>query len=139
VARLVDARTFSGDSGRVLIGGVEVGQATGIDFREDFGTEGVYVFGDNMPQEHITQRWTGTITVDAFFLRKQDLANLGIVPNHGHGGLELPPLDIQFVDIFTSTKLLAKGCTIASHNVTNRANAFSVENAAFLAIDVQQY
>lgn len=138
MARLVDAKTLSGDHGRILIGGVEVGQATGVRFTEDFGTEGVYVMGDNMPQEHLAQRWTGNISVDAFYLRKRSLADLGVIPNQGHAALEIPPLDIQFVDILTGTKVLAKGCTIGGHTTTNRANAFSVEDATFLALDVVQ-
>ena len=138
MARLADAKTFSGDHGRVLIAGIEVGQATGIDFSEDYGTEPVYVFGDNMPQEHLAQRWTGTIRVDAFYLRKKDLAELGIIPVTGRAVLALPPLDIQFVDILSGTKVIAKQCTLSGHSVTNRANAFSVENATFVALDVQE-
>lgn len=137
MARLVDAKTFSGDHGRVLIAGIEVGQATGIDFSEEYGTEGVYVFGDNMPQEHLAQRWSGTIRVDAFYLRKKDLAELGIISPTGSGVLAIPPLDILFVDIISGLKIMAKQCTIAGHTVTNRANAFSVENATFMALDVQ--
>lgn len=138
MARLADAKTFSGDHGRVLISGIEVGQATGIDFSTDFGTEGVYVFGDNMPQEHVAQRWTGTVRVDAFYLRKKALADLGIVPQTGHEVLDLPPVDIQFIDILSGKKVTAAQCTLGGHTITNRANAFSVENATFLAKDVQQ-
>lgn len=137
MARLVDAKTFSGDHGRVLIQGIEVGQATGVDFSEDYGTEGVYVIGDNMPQEHLAQRWAGTVRVDAFYLRKRALADLGIIPHTGHEVLDLPPMDIQFIDILSGKKITAAQCTLGGHSVTNRANAFSVENATFLAKDVQ--
>lgn len=116
----------------LMIGNKVVGRAQGIDGRRSFGTEGVYEIGSIMPQEHVYNRYEGSVTVDRFFVKKDNLKKLGFAAL-GEEVLNLDVIDIVVVDKITREIVRAyRGCSIQDYSETFRANAIAGENATFV-------
>ena len=68
----------SGNTVLLKVKGTVVGRAQSLDGRRSFGTEGVYEIGSIMPQEHINNRYEGSISLERFLIKKGDLAKIGM-------------------------------------------------------------
>ena len=66
----------SGCTVLLKVKGKVVGRAQSLDGRRSYGTEGVYELGSIMPQEHINNRYEGTISLERFLIKKDDLAKV---------------------------------------------------------------
>lgn len=114
----------------ISIGSKIVGRAQGLDARRSFGTEGVYEIGSIMPQEHVYNRYEGTVSIERFFLKKDNLKELGFAAL-GEEVLKLDILDISVLDKSNKVIRTYRGCSIQDYSENFRANAIAGENASF--------
>lgn len=121
----------TGNTVLLMIGNTVVGRAQGVDARRSFGTEGVYEIGDIMPQEHVYNKYEGSVTIERFFVKKGNLKSLGFGAL-GAEVLNLDVLDIVIVDKATKNVIRAyRGCSIQDYSENFRANAISGENSTW--------
>ncbi|WAB24957.1 tail tube protein [Lysinibacillus phage vB_LfM_LysYB1] len=122
----------SGATVLLMIGNKVVGKAQGIDGRRSFGTEGVYEIGTIMPTEHVYNRYEGSVSIDKFFLKKDNLKSLGFAAL-GEEVLKLDILDIVVVSKADNSVIRAyRGCSIQDYSENFRANSIAGENASFV-------
>ena len=108
-----------------------VGRAQSLDGRRSFGTEGVYEIGSIMPQEHINNRYEGTVALERFLIKKADLAAVGMAAL-GEEILATPTIDIEVIDKSTGrTVRVYRGCTAVDYTENFRVGAIAGENATF--------
>lgn len=119
----------------------EIGRAQSVDGRRQFGQEGVYGIGSIMPQEHVSLRYEGSVTVDSFYVRNRSLADLGLA-RLGVGILQMNVIDIVISDKYaggtTPTLKPIRGyrqCSLNDYTENFRANAIGGENATWLYLE----
>ena len=113
--------------------GVVIGRAQSLDGRRSFGTEGVYEIGSIMPQEHINNRYEGTITLERFLIKKSDLAKAGLAAL-GEEVLTHDVIDIEVLSKYGTEDNVVRvyrGCTVVDYSENFRVGAISGENATF--------
>ncbi len=130
-------QVVTGNILQLVIDGKVVGLAQTADGRRSFGTEPVHGIGDFMPREHVQLRYEGTVTVDRFFIRTEDLRSLGLTAL-GVDVLDKGIIDMLVVDRLTK-KVIRKylGMTCSDYTETFRANAIAGENATWRYLDCQ--
>jgi len=122
----------SGSTILLMIGNKVVGRAQGIDARRSFGTEPVMEIGSIMPQEHVYNRYEGSVSIERFFVKKDNLAQLGFA-SLGEEVLRQDVIDIVVVDKATKAVIRAyRGCSIQDYSENFRANTISGESASFV-------
>jgi len=124
-------QVVTGNILQLVIKGKVVGLAQTADGRRSFGTEPVHGIGNFMPVEHVQLRYEGTVTVDRFFIRTDDLRSLGLAAL-GSDILDLGIVDMLVIDRITK-KVLRQyvGMTMSDYTETFRANAIAGENATW--------
>lgn len=124
-------QVVTGNILQLIIDDKVVGLAQTADGRRSFGTEPVHGIGDFMPREHVQLRYEGTVTVDRFFIRTDDLRSLGLAPL-GVDVLDKGVINMLVVDRITK-KVIRRylGMTISDYTETFRANAIAGENATW--------
>lgn len=121
----------SGNTVLLKVEGVVVGRAQSLDGRRSFGTEGVYEIGSIMPQEHINNRYEGTVSLERFLIKKSDLAKTGLAAL-GEEILQRDVIDMEVIDKATNeTVRVYRGCTCVDYSENFRVGAISGENASF--------
>lgn len=117
--------------------GVTVGGLRTATINQDFGVEPAHVVGTIMPVELTPQRWTGTIEIEKFFLKK-DLSGVATnidVSSEGVLTVEFPNLEL--IDKNTGETLaVATNCVVNSSSVTVTANAYLGERATLTALRI---
>jgi len=122
----------SGSTILLMIGNKVVGRAQGIDARRSFGTEPVHEIGTIMPQEHIYNRYEGSVSIERFFVKKDNLKQLGFAAL-AEEVLKLDVIDIVVVDKASKAVIRAyRGCSIQDYSENFRANTIAGENASFV-------
>lgn len=131
MATQANQTVHSGNTVLLKVKGVVVGRAQSLDGRRSFGTEGVYEIGSIMPQEHINNRYEGTVSLERFLIKKADLAKIGMAAL-GEEVLTTDIIDIEVVDKITGeTVRVYRGCTVVDYSENFRVGAISGENASF--------
>jgi hypothetical protein len=131
MASAVKQTVHSGHTINIRWGARIIGRMQGVDGERSFGTEGVYEIGSIMPQEHIHNRYEGSLNCERFFLRNSDLAKLGLA-SLGEEVLKKDTIVIEIVDKYTGKVVRAyHGCSIVTYRETFRVNSISGENATF--------
>lgn len=121
----------SGHTINLRVGTNIIGRAQGIEGERSFGTEGVYEIGSIMPAEHVNNRYEGSLTLDRFFVRINDLKRAGLA-SLGSEVLKKDVITIEIVDKYTNKVVRSyRGCTIVNYRETFRVNAIAGENATF--------
>ncbi len=121
----------SGNTILLKVKGAIVGRAQSLDGRRSFGTEGVYEIGSIMPQEHINNRYEGSVSLERFLIKKDDLAKVGMAAL-GEEILTTDVIDIEVIDKSTgATVRVYRGCTCVDYSETFRVGAISGENASW--------
>lgn len=129
MASLENQKTVTAAMLIIKINGVPVGRAQSMDPRTSFGTEGIYEIGSIMPQEHVHNRYEGSLSLERYLMRNEDLAKAGVI------GLGEDILDMDIIDIEVQNKVdkstlrVYRGCTFTDYTTTIRANAVAGENA----------
>jgi len=127
----VKQSVHSGHTINIRIGATVVGRVQGLDGDRSFGTEGVYEIGSIMPQEHVNNRYEGSINMERFFVRTKDLAKAGYA-SVGEDVLKKDILTIEVVDKYTGKVVRAyHGCTIVTYRETFRVSSIAGENATW--------
>lgn len=130
-ARQADQTVHSGNTVLLKVNGHIIGRAQSLDGRRSYGTEGVYEIGSIMPQEHINNRYEGTVSLERFLIKEADLAKIGMAAL-GEEILKRPVMDIEVIDKATSkTVRVYRGCTAVDYSENFRVGAISGENASF--------
>ena len=135
-ATQADQSVHSGNTVLLIVNNQIVGRAQSLEGRRSFGTEGVYEIGSIMPQEHINNRYEGTVSLERFLIKKADLAKAGLAAL----GEEILTRDI--IDIMVLSKYkdnnnnpevvrVYRGCTCVDYSENFRVGAISGENATF--------
>lgn len=128
---VVKQSVHSGHTINIRIGSTIVGRAQGANGDRSFGTEGVYEIGSIMPQEHVNNRYEGSLSMERFFVRTKDLAKAGFA-SVGEEVLKKDVITIEIVDKYTNKIVRAyHGCTIVSYNETFRVSSIAGENATW--------
>lgn len=132
--RFVEQAKQSVHSGNTVLLKVKnqvVGRAQSLDGRRSFGTEGVYEIGSIMPQEHINNRYEGTIALERFLIKKADLAKVGMAAL-GEEILATPVIDIEVIDKVSGRIVrVYRGCTAVDYSENFRVGAIAGEHATF--------
>ena len=124
----------------IQLGGATVGRAQGLDSRRSFGTEGVYEVGSIMPQEHVYQRYEGSITLERFLIKRDAEVPSGYIKDLatnesvglGEDILTKDVLDIIVIDKASGNTIRAyRRCTASEYSENFRVGAISGENATF--------
>lgn len=114
-----------------LIQNQEIARAQSLSSERSFGTTGVYEIGSIMPQEHVYLRYEGSVTVERFRMKKENLAILGYAAL-GEEVLQMDIMDIVLMDNYTGEVVIAyRGCSIDTYNESVTANEITSENARF--------
>jgi hypothetical protein len=122
----------SGQTIKIKIDGQDVGRIQSGDGRRSFGQQGVYEIGSIMPKEHVPLQYEGGFTVDRFYMRKKDLAKLGLAAL-GEEILTMDVIDIEVLDNITGeTVRVYEGCSLNDYSESFRVNAIAGENASFV-------
>lgn len=131
MATQANQTVHSGCTVLLKVKGAVVGRAQSLDGRRSFGTEGVYEIGSIMPQEHINNRYEGTVSMERFLIKKDDLAKVGMAAL-GEEILKTDVIDIEVIDKATgSTIRCYRGCTCVDYSENFRVGAISGENASW--------
>lgn len=96
----------------------------------DYGTQPVHGLGDYLPAEHVHLKFSGTIQLEAFMIRKADLVALGLAPL-GDAILQSGTLSISIHDPDNGDKMLRsyEGVTIQRYSENIREGQICGENA----------
>lgn len=96
----------------------------------DYGTQPVHGVGDYLPAEHVHLKFSGTIQLEAFMIRKADLVALGLAPL-GEAVLQSGALEISILDPDNANKELRRytGVTIQRYSENVREGQICGENA----------
>lgn len=131
MATVYEQTVHSGHTINIKIGDKVVGRMQGLDGDRSFGTEGVYEIGSMMPQEHVTNRYEGSVTAERFFVREQGLHELGYSAVN-EKILQTPIFTIEVLDKYTGKLVRAyHGCTAVNYRETFRVGTISGENATW--------
>ncbi|APZ82540.1 hypothetical protein Goe27_00780 [Bacillus phage vB_BsuM-Goe27] len=114
-----------------MIKNIPIARAQSINAERSFGTTGVYQIGSIMPQEHVYLKYEGSVTVDRFRMRKENLASLGLAAL-GEEVLKMDIMDIVLYDNYTQEVVIAyRGCSIDTYNETTNVGEITSEQARF--------
>lgn len=131
MATQANQSVVSGNTVLLKVKGTVVGRAQSLDGRRSFGTEGVYEIGSIMPQEHINNRYEGTVSLERFLIKKGDLAKIGMSAL-GEEILTTDVIDIEVIDKASGETIrVYRGCTCVDYSENFRVGAISGENASF--------
>ena len=131
MATQANQTVHSGNTVLLKVNGAVIGRAQSLDGRRSFGTEGVYEIGSIMPQEHINNRYEGTVQLERFLIKKNDLAKVGLAAL-GEEILTKDIIDIEVIDKASGdTVRVYRGCTAQDYSENFRVGAISGENASF--------
>ena len=128
----------TGNTIYITIGNTPIGRAQSLQAERSFGTEGVYEIGSIMPQEHVYLKYDGTLTVNRFRLRREDIEKSGF----GSRGEDVLRRDIINILVMghkdgktgaSNGEIVEAylGCSILSYNFTITANEISSDEAQF--------
>lgn len=121
----------AGHTINIKYGSTVIGRIQGLDGERSFGTEGIYEIGSMMPQEHVTNRYEGSLSMERFFVRKKDMKKAGLT-SVGEEVLKKDIITIEVVDKYTKAVVRTyHGCTIVNYRETFRVNAIAGENATW--------
>lgn len=131
MATQANQTVHSGNTVLLKVNGAVVGRAQSLDGRRSFGTEGVYEIGSIMPQEHVNNRYEGTVQLERFLIKTADLAKVGMAAL-GEEILTKDIIDIEVIDKATGNTIrVYRGCTAVDYSENFRVGAISGENASF--------
>ena len=131
MATQANQTVHSGNTVLLKVNGQVVGRAQSLDGRRSFGTEGVYEIGSIMPQEHVNNRYEGTVQLERFLIKSADLAKVGMAAL-GEEILVRDIIDIEVIDKATGNTIrVYRGCTAVDYSENFRVGAISGENASF--------
>lgn len=135
-ATQADQTVHSGNTVLLVVNNQIIGRAQSLEGRRSFGTEGVYEIGSIMPQEHINNRYEGTVSMERFLIKKSDMAKAGLAAL-GEEILSRDIIDIMVLSKYTDSNnnpevvRVYRGCTCVDYSETFRVGAISGENATF--------
>lgn len=118
----------------LLIAGKNIGHARLQSFNadHDYGTTPVHGIGDYLPAEHVNNKFQGTIQVDSFAIRKNDLAQLGISAL-GEAILTQGVIDIEVKDSGNGLSIRTyKDCVVSRYSERIQQGEICGENATFM-------
>jgi hypothetical protein len=115
---------------KIYLAGTEIGsgRAQSFDADHDFGTQAVHGVGDYEAAEHVFLKFNGTLTLDTFMIREQDLVNLGVAAL-GKEILDLEVLEVTLHDENGLTLRNYEDCVIQRYRETIRQGEICGENA----------
>lgn len=122
----------TGNTVYFMIGKDVIARAQSLQSERSFGTTGIYEIGTIMPKEHVYLKYEGSVTVDRFRMRKENLISLGYAAL-GEDVLKLDVVDIVLQDDTTKQVIEAYfGCSIDTYNTEVRTNEVATENSRWL-------
>lgn len=132
MASITEQTVHAGHTISITYNGKAIGKIQSIEGSRQFGTQGVYEIGSIMPQEHVELKYEGSLTVDRYFVRNQDLQSLGLAAL-GRDVLTLGILNIVVTDKYLNNIEVRTyhGCTMQSDKESFRVNSIAGENATF--------
>lgn len=127
----------SGNQIKVFFGGIGVGLVQSVSANDDYSPEPASGIGDIHVQEYVPTMARHSLSVSFMILRKDKLAEAGIIPENGDAVLQGYVFDLEQYDNVTGD-LLRKytGCSYASGGVETTKHAIVTRSAQFNALDV---
>jgi len=134
-------KTLAGHDVIIKLNGYEVGRAQSISGTRDFGIEQVMEIGSMKPQEFVPLRFSGSLTLERYFVRNDDLLKIlknrnipfdlskeGLILLHSVTGFE-----IEIRDKYTSKLIRAyENCVFSSTDETIAAAGIAGERATIV-------
>lgn len=131
MATQLNQTVHSGNTVLLKCKGVVIGRAQSLDGRRSFGTEGIYEIGSIMPQEHVNNRYEGTVSLERFLIKTEDLAKIGMSAL-GEEILTTDVIDIEVINKATGQTIrVYRGCTCVDYSENFRVGAICGENASW--------
>lgn len=139
-------KTLAGHDVIIKLNGYDVGRAQSISGTRDFGIEQVMEIGSMKPQEFVPLRFSGSLTLERYFVRNDDLLKIlknrnisfdlskeGLILLHSVTGFE-----IEIRDKYTH-KLIRKyeKCVFSSTDETIAAAGIAGERATIIYADAR--
>lgn len=119
----------------IKVNGITLGRVQSISPRVSFGTEGVYELGSIMPQEHVQNRYEGSLTIERYLLRRDKLKLIGL----GEDILEKDIIDIEVIDKVTNQTLrVYRGVTFSDYSNNFNTNAITGDSATAYYLSCDQ-
>lgn len=132
MSKLQDQTVHTGASILLMVKNKIIGRAQGINGDTDFGTEGVYEIGTIMPAEFVHNKYSGSVTIERYYVDKASLVDLGIT-SLAEDILTQDEIDIVIVSKKDNSVIRAyRGCSTSNYRNDFRANAITGENATFM-------
>ncbi len=138
-------KTLAGHDVLIYLDGQEIGRAQSISGTIDFGVEPVMEIGSMKPQEFVPLRYSGSITLERYLVRNDDLvkvldrANIpfdlsqeGYILLHSITGFEIMVKDKYTNDVIRSYR----NCVFSSTDETVTAAGIGGERATILFSEV---
>ncbi len=134
-------KTLAGHDVIIKLEGYEVGRAQSISGSRDFGIEQVMEIGSIKPQEFTPLRFSGSLTLERYFVRNDDLLkilkNRGIPFDLSKEGLILlhsvTGFEIEIRDKYTGKLIRAfENCVLSSTDETIAAAGIAGERATIV-------
>jgi hypothetical protein len=133
----MDNMFLTGQQISLKMGGMTIGSARSMSIRQDFGVEPAHVIGDILPAENVPQKWTGTIELDKFYIRKNISGAAANIDVSSNGILTVDLIDVEVIDKQSQQTVgVCQGCTLSSSDITITANAFVGSRASLVALRV---
>lgn len=138
MANVRNQTVHAGHTIKLKIDGKEIGRARSINGRVSFGQEAVRELGTNMPVEHVSLTYDGSVTLDKFKIRKKSLVQMGLA-RFGAGILNMDVIDIEVTDKYTGDIVeVYRGCSLNEYSSNHTANSISGENATWVFLSADE-
>lgn len=135
MASVTEQTVHSGNTVYIMIDRHVIGRARSLSAERDFGTQGVYEIGSIMPQEHVHLQYEGTVTLERYQMKKENLASLEIA-SMGEDILKKGIIDIILYDNLSNKVITVyRGCTLSSYSENIEAGAITGESARFFFLE----
>lgn len=129
----------SGNTMRVVFGGVEIGLLQDLSASDDYSPEPASGIGDIHVQEYVPTMARHSLRTSQMVLLNQSLREAGVASINGDDALKGLVFDIEVFDKRDAGRLLRKyrKCNFASGEVDIRKHAIVVNNCQLQALDVE--
>jgi len=141
-------KTLAGHDVIIKLNGQEVGRAQSISGTRDFGIEQIMEVGSMKPQEFVPLRFSGSITLERYLVRNDDLINVlhraGIPFSLSQEGLILlhsvTGFTIEIRDKYTKELIRSyENCVFSSSDETVAAAGIAGERATIVYSEARSY
>ena len=137
-ASAVQQRVLTGHLIQMVMRGLPIANCQNVSANYSYGAQPIRGIGDVGPNEIVNGTWDGSITIARFFMRKENLAALGLTPLGVSDILTLEPFVIQVIDKASGRTIRSyEGCKPATGGENFIASTAGGENLNVMCTNVR--